>query len=542
MMDQAKFMELKISDCIPTGDNPRLVNEESEKFKLLAASIKAEGVLEPVRVRPHPEKKGKYDLRDGARRHRAAELAGLKAIPALVYDNMTDEEAFELTFVPFFGREDLAPIEEAKAVALYLEKCGGDTKVVADKLGQTERWVRLRANVFENLIRDWIKEVEENDDGDWSKWTISHLELIARFDRETQKRLLEDISPWRTETVKDLEKWCNEQLRLLKNVPWALDEILADKQGEVLCQCSECPRRSGQEKLLWEFETDPDQERCLDATCFEAKKHAAVRKRIDEAKAQHPNLKLLIVGAKNENLDWNEKRDLKEQYDGLCDPGNFEAGKKTDPKSFPCMVVAGKSAGKIVWKKAADTPARQSSGGSGGSSGSSRSAAKPKEKSLKEKRAELGKKRWVQVLGDLHKEVAKCKIEAITYQDKLAAMMLLVWQFGTCSSYGSTYYGGGHSDNDLDEIQNAMALTNIRDQAMMMEAIGELWEQGVRPQILQHISYNGTITGLPDEKITAAGQVGKLLGIDVDTLFEKACKDNAEPKSWSKPAPQKAKA
>ena len=64
-MAEPKYQLIKVADLIPTPDNPRTVRTDSESFKTLADSVKAEGVRIPVTVRPHPKKKGKFDLRDG---------------------------------------------------------------------------------------------------------------------------------------------------------------------------------------------------------------------------------------------------------------------------------------------------------------------------------------------------------------------------------------------------------------------------------------------------------------------------------------------
>jgi ParB/RepB/Spo0J family partition protein len=519
MMDTAKYEDLRIADCLPTGDNPRQVNEESERFRVLAASVKAEGVKEPIRVRRHPDKKGKYDCRDGARRLRAAELAGLKVIPALVYEQMTDIEAFEMTLVPFLGREDLAPIEEAKAVSVYLDKHGGDTKAVADKLGQTERWVKLRANVFENLDREWIEAVEINDGGDFSTWTISHLELMARFDKATQKRLLEKVSPWDVQTLKELSRWCDEQLRRLSHAPWKMDDALADAAGEGLPVCSECPKRTSRQALLWE-EADgkAGDDRCLDAVCFEAKQAAVVRRNAETWKAQHPNLVLIGTGGKTERLSYTQRKTLREQFPEAKLEGEWETAKKSDPDAVPCLVLAGKAAGNLQWKKRPKKASADRPGKAGSGTGV---------KSMQEKKDELGRKRWQQVLRDLHQQVARSGLDAIVYPDKATAILLLVWQFGTC--------GGVWLKNNLETVRR----TSCQDD--LAAVLEEIWSKGVRPEILSFVHYGGPITQTPDSKIAAAGQVGKLLGIDVDALLEKACRDIPAPKSWSKPAPQTAR-
>ena len=105
--ERTKLAEVRTADCIPTPDNPRRIDVTGEAFQELVDSVRGQGVLVPVHVRAHPKRKGKWDLRAGERRLRAAQAAGLETIPAIVHDAMTDAEAFELTFTENFAREDL---------------------------------------------------------------------------------------------------------------------------------------------------------------------------------------------------------------------------------------------------------------------------------------------------------------------------------------------------------------------------------------------------------------------------------------------------
>ncbi len=102
------LLKLKLDDIRPDDEQPRRHFEE-DALDELAASLKNHGVLQPVVVRkdgPH------YRLIMGERRWRAAKLAGLKEIPALVKD-VSEQDAFEQALVENLQREDLSPLEEA---------------------------------------------------------------------------------------------------------------------------------------------------------------------------------------------------------------------------------------------------------------------------------------------------------------------------------------------------------------------------------------------------------------------------------------------
>jgi len=96
--------------------NPRNPRKRFDDVELddLAASIKERGVIQPVIVRPHPEKTGRYQLVAGERRWRAAQRARLHEIPALVRE-LADREVMALALIENLQREDLNPIEEARA-------------------------------------------------------------------------------------------------------------------------------------------------------------------------------------------------------------------------------------------------------------------------------------------------------------------------------------------------------------------------------------------------------------------------------------------
>jgi ParB family chromosome partitioning protein len=110
---------------------PRRVFDE-EKLKELAASIRAQGLIQPVLVRREGDG---YRLIAGERRWRAAQLAGLKEIPALVRE-ATEAEAFELALVENLQRADLNPIEEAEGYRRLVEEFALTQEQVSQKVGK----------------------------------------------------------------------------------------------------------------------------------------------------------------------------------------------------------------------------------------------------------------------------------------------------------------------------------------------------------------------------------------------------------------------
>jgi ParB family chromosome partitioning protein len=118
------------------GPNPRQPRKEFDEESLLAlaGSLGDRGVLQPVLVRPAAG--GAYELIAGERRWRAAQLAGLETIPALVRDH-DDAESLELALIENMAREDLNPIEEARACALLVEELGLTREEIGRRVGRS---------------------------------------------------------------------------------------------------------------------------------------------------------------------------------------------------------------------------------------------------------------------------------------------------------------------------------------------------------------------------------------------------------------------
>jgi ParB family chromosome partitioning protein len=127
-----ELRELPIELISPNPRQPRRrFNEEA--LAALAGSLGERGVLQPVLVRPKAG--GTYELVAGERRWRAARIAGLEAIPALVRPR-ENAEGLELALIENMAREDLSPIEEARACAALVEELGLTREEVGRRVGR----------------------------------------------------------------------------------------------------------------------------------------------------------------------------------------------------------------------------------------------------------------------------------------------------------------------------------------------------------------------------------------------------------------------
>lgn len=127
-----ELRELPLDLIAPSHTQPRR-RFDQDALQALAGSLGERGVLQPVLVRPRPG--GTYELVAGERRWRAAQIAGLTAIPALVRPR-DDAEALELALIENMAREDLSPIEEARACAALVEELGLTREEVGRRVGR----------------------------------------------------------------------------------------------------------------------------------------------------------------------------------------------------------------------------------------------------------------------------------------------------------------------------------------------------------------------------------------------------------------------
>ncbi len=151
-----ELRELPIELIAPNPQQPRRRFDEAS-LEALADSVRDTGVLQPVLVRPRPG--GRYELVAGERRWRAAKLAQLETVPALVRAR-EDSASLELALVENMVREDLNPIEEARACAGLVEELGLTREEVGRRIGRSRVAVSNLLRLLE-LPDEAIEMLEE---------------------------------------------------------------------------------------------------------------------------------------------------------------------------------------------------------------------------------------------------------------------------------------------------------------------------------------------------------------------------------------------
>ena len=206
-------VELDIARVEPDRNQPRKTFDEDE-LEELAESIKEKGILIPLLVRSQEDY---YQIIAGERRWRAARKAGLKKVPVIVRDDMTDQEVVEVQLIENIQRADLNAIDEALAYKRLIEDFGLKQDEVADRVSK-------------------------------SRTTITNSLRLLKLDERVQKMLIEDIiSPGHARTLIPIE----DPEKQYEYAQKALDEkwSVRDAEKEVKKLLSSSPSKKGKTKL-----------------------------------------------------------------------------------------------------------------------------------------------------------------------------------------------------------------------------------------------------------------------------------------------------
>lgn len=175
--------EVAIDDVVRSRYQPRREFDEA-KLKELAASITSQGLMQPIVVRPRAQ--GGFELIAGERRWRAARLAGLTRIAAVVKE-VTDEQASAMALIENIQREDLNPVEEAFALQRLRDEFELTQQQVADAVGKSRvavtnllRLLNLTPAVRELLERGAIE--------------MGHARALLSLDAMDQERLAREVA------------------------------------------------------------------------------------------------------------------------------------------------------------------------------------------------------------------------------------------------------------------------------------------------------------------------------------------------------------
>lgn len=273
-----RFDFVPVGDIHPSKTVPQAARRKritDETLAEITESIRQKGVIEPVVVRPN--NKG-FELVCGERRWRAARLAGLDKIPAIV-KKLSDEQALEIQLDENLHREDVHPFDEAVWYEHIKQTYKLETvRELAERVGKAEKYVSVRlklSNLIEEAAEDFLME----------RISLGHALEIARLPREVQQQALAfcygrnseykngkwHYSPDKTEQhpVRHLRQKIGEDLLLsLKSARFDTKATDLRKDG---LPCTSCPERTGAGGVLFDDLHINKDDRCLNRTCFESK-------------------------------------------------------------------------------------------------------------------------------------------------------------------------------------------------------------------------------------------------------------------------------
>ena len=194
-----EFFECAIEEIYPSDDNPRQIFDDA-KLTELADSIRSQGIVQPLVVRQRPQAQGGgYWLIAGERRWRAAQRAGLRAVPVVVKDT-TSEDAFELMLVENLQREDLNPIEEAEAYQRLVKDHGYTQEKLAERVGRDRATVANALRLLK-LPQPVLRKVGSGQLSMGHARALLGLENNAAIERTAERVMARQLSVRQTELL-----------------------------------------------------------------------------------------------------------------------------------------------------------------------------------------------------------------------------------------------------------------------------------------------------------------------------------------------------
>ena len=158
--DQNQTNKVPIADLQRNKYQPRTFFDE-EKIMELSSSIKENGVIQPIAVRPNSYEPGKYEIVAGERRWLAAQKAGLNEVPVIVLD-LDDKKSLEIAIVENVQRQDLNAIEEAKGYQRLIKEFGYDHEKISKFMSKSRSHISNTLRLL-TLPQDILSMIEEGE-------------------------------------------------------------------------------------------------------------------------------------------------------------------------------------------------------------------------------------------------------------------------------------------------------------------------------------------------------------------------------------------
>lgn len=494
---------IPLSKLHVSESNTRFPKATDPAIKELAKSLTAEQKT-PILVRPHPAKKGHYEIAAGARRYTAALAAEIKSLKAIVreYDDATFEETI---LTENLQREDPDPYAEAILLRKMLDR-GQKLKEIAAALGKSDTWAMRRAklaSLHKNILDAWHK-------GDLEHFTVAMMEVIAALPecgQEKFDRLMEEDS-WglrQLESRADVEEFIFSRISNSLDVPW-----LEDPRTFVEGCGPGCMHDSRKQGKLFDTLEKSGCGNCLNASCFIKRKQLFIDAEYEKICNGEPLPVITRNGVEIQGQKYERNYDWSLEFSKTPKPGAekvvvFENG---------TLSVAYKLGGKASDEKAQASP----------------------EQKMQNKIAMHQGKRWVLVREKLVSALSEATLDKLTVPiDHLIAVFGLPYKV-------SSMHTSPADEGLWNYIHNPTGFP-IREQGNYnIEFTGE---DGTREEALWP-SVKQVLLGLipPPHRVSDAEkfettyrEVAALIGFSIDSEKYKADLEIPAPKSWGKVDP-----
>jgi ParB family chromosome partitioning protein len=204
---EEQVRQVPLDRIVPNPQQPRRRFDRAQ-IAALAESISAQGVLQPLLVRPHRTRSGQYELVAGERRLRALRLLGWAEAPALVRE-IPDAGLLEAALVENLQREQLTPIEEASAYRQLLDRHGYTQETLAQRLGRDR-------STIANMLRLLALPPSVREDLEAGRLTIGHARALLAVSDARRQQALRRIILGRGLSVRETEALVGrEKLRVV---------------------------------------------------------------------------------------------------------------------------------------------------------------------------------------------------------------------------------------------------------------------------------------------------------------------------------------
>ena len=275
---QSEYRDLPLDWLVVSPTNPRKTFDE-DAMQELAASIRENGVLQPLLVRPRAERS--FEIVFGERRYRGAAMAEQDTVPVCIRE-MTDAQVLEAQLVENLQRQDVHPIHEAQGFSalMRLEEPKYSIELIAAKCGKHPGYVASRLRLNE-LAPAAVEAFTKDEIG------LGHALLLSKLQPQEQEEAL--TACWQESytggsktkrillPVRHLREWIEHNILLeLASAPFSKeDATLVSEAGS----CNDCQKRTGHNTLLFEG-IAAQHDSCSDPACYAGKVDAHVKRTV----------------------------------------------------------------------------------------------------------------------------------------------------------------------------------------------------------------------------------------------------------------------